>query len=150
MHPEMTAPIADVREFTKLKADRRNKGRTIEVTRDVFEHFTKGAKHQRITKQELGKLNRLLSAKIPFGKRPALTRTCNCPKCNHEFSFADYVSSALTHAAHTREQLRGFFTGPRCWLTVDTDAKRQLHCPECEHEFAGVFCCYVTDDYAYV
>lgn len=150
MHPEMPSPISSTAEIEHLKADPKNKGKTYEVTREVFKHFTKDLKAKPVTKKELAQINRLLSAKIPDSKRPALTRTCACPNCHHEFRFSDFVSSALAQSAHSTDQLRGFFTGPRCWLTIDTDATRTLRCSKCSHEFPGVFCCYVTDDYAYV
>ena len=150
MIPGLQEPIGEVDKLEKLRTDGSNKGKTFEVTKSVFLHYTKNLRHKPVSKRELEELNKLLSARIPDSKRPALSRSCSCPNCGHDFTFSDFVRSALSQSAHSKDQLKGFLTGPRFYLTIDTDAKRTLECPKCKNVFPGVFCCYTTGSYAYV
>lgn len=149
MIPGLGRPITATSEIEELKRDPANKGKTFEVTREVLEHYVNQLQRRRIEPSELEELNALLESNIGPNDRPALSRTCACPSCGHEFSFSDFVRSAIALSVHTKDQVLDFLVGSRYYLTIDSEATRTLQCPSCARSFEGVFCCYSTSNYAY-
>ena len=142
--------VSTVAELQALAKDPRNKGKTFQVTKDVFDHFVAALKGQMKAMPEAEKpgLECLLGTPIA-DISAALTRDNACTKCGHKLSFSDHVASAILSGAHTAEQMRGILLGDKFWLTIDTDQLRLQRCPRCYQDFLAVHCCYTSSSYAY-
>lgn len=143
--------VNDLSDLVALANDDRNKGKTFEVTKDVFDHYASKLRGNviPIDAAERQAVECLLGVTLS-GATLGLTRACICAKCNHRLSFVDHVASAILSGAHTVEQMRPFMIGSRYWLTIDTDQLRLVVCPRCYRSFAAIHCCYSTSSYAYV
>lgn len=144
------AVISAVSDFDKLRKDPNNKGKVFKVRKDVFDHFA-GLLSPQVKKIDADE-QRALESLLCIDTQDAtagLTRDCTCSHCGHDLSFVDHVASAILSGAHSIEEMRDILTGPRCWLTVDTDQLRVVRCPRCYMDFAAIHCCYVSGNYAY-
>ena len=145
-----TTVISTVTQFERILHDPNHKGKTFEVSREVFEQFhsTLHDSSQQIEEQEKRSLKNLLCLETS-DLTAGLTRDCSCSHCGHRLSFVDHVASAILSGAHTAEEMRTILTGPQHWLTVDTDQVRAVRCPRCYLDFDAVHCCYTSSNYAY-
>jgi hypothetical protein len=148
----MATTVNSIEEFEKYLSDSSNKGKAFIVPKNVFRHYSSRLRVTKPAKKELEELSALLRHPIDDADKMGLTRTCVCPKCKHEFTFADHFKVAMETGIHSREQLVEFTTSAkegRYYLVIDTDEDVTMICPNCGNRFLSTRCCYSTSSYAY-
>lgn len=149
----MDKRVTSLSEFAEIKANPKNAGTVIPVSREVFEYHAKKLFIRPISIGEKNEIESLIRQPIKRDDYIGLTRTVICEKCKHEFSFADHYRSAIASGAHSPSDLAKF-TSPsdngHYYLAIDTDKPREIKCVACDEIIIVPHCCYTTSAYAYV
>lgn len=141
--------VQSISEMNRIVNDPVNAGRTFQVTKEVFKHFSQKLHLLPGPPDVISRINGLLGIDLSKDERCGMTGVCVCPHCAHEFSFADHVESVVRMGLHSTEDLKRLFTSDKYFLTVATEKGREMLCPKCDTKSFFPRFCYVTRTYAY-
>ncbi|HEU0174388.1 MAG TPA: hypothetical protein VFV58_09000 [Blastocatellia bacterium] len=140
--------IQSVERMKQIVADAVNVGRTFQVTKEVYDHFSQKLHVLPKPPDDIQRINRLLGLALDENDPCGVTGTNVCPHCGHEVSFADHIEAALRMGLHTVDGLKRLFVaGDKYVLTVVADVHREMLCVKCGVTSAFPRFCYRTSTY---
>jgi len=141
--------IQSVESMEQMVADPANAGRTFQITKEVYDHFSRKLHLLPNPPNDIQRINRLLGLSLDENEPCGVTGTCVCPHCGHRFSFADHIEAALRMGLHTADDLkRLFMAGDRHFLAVVKDVQREMLCIKCGVTSVFPRFCYQTRTYS--
>jgi hypothetical protein len=140
--------IQSVERMKQIVADPANAGRTFQITKEVYDHFSQKLHILPNPPNDIQRINRLLGLALDENEPCGVTGTCVCLHCGHEFSFAYHIEAALRMGLHTADDLKRLFVaGDKHFLAVVKDVQREMLCVKCGVTSVFPRFCYTTRTY---